>query len=72
MYGEYENQDCENAVEVVLRYGKDRKPDLAVRSPSLDSRKEKSIMNRVEKARVATAKEAKELASRDFVCEPNA
>ena len=28
VYGEYENQDCENAIEVVLGYSKDRRPDL--------------------------------------------
>ncbi|MEA4882725.1 MAG: DUF4277 domain-containing protein [Clostridia bacterium] len=26
--GEYENQDCENAIQVVLGYSKDRRPDL--------------------------------------------
>ena len=28
VYGEYGNQDCENAIEVVLGYSKDRRPDL--------------------------------------------
>ena len=28
VYGEYEKQDCENAIEVVLGYSKDRRPDL--------------------------------------------
>jgi transposase len=45
---------------------------IAVCSSSLDSRKEKSIMKRVEKDRIAIAKEGKELAGRGFVCEPDA
>ncbi len=45
---------------------------IAVRSSSLESRKEKSKKNRVEKARAAIAEEAKELAGRDLVCEPDA
>ena len=58
--------------ETVHRIGEIDYRLIAVRSSSLDSRKEKSIMKRVEKARIAIAKEAKELVSRDFVCEPDA
>lgn len=58
--------------ETVRRIGEIDYRLIAVRSSSLDSRKEKSIMKRVEKARAAIAKEAKELAGRDFVCEPDA
>lgn len=58
--------------ETVHRMGEIDYRLIAVRSSSLDSRKEKSIMKRVEKARAAIAKEAKELAGRDFVCEPDA
>lgn len=41
-------------------------------SSSMDSRKEKSIRKRIEKAQVAIVKEATELLGREFVCKPDA
>ena len=60
------------AHETVHRIGEPYCRLILARSSSMDLRKEKSMMKRVEKARAAIAKEAKRFVVRHLVCKADA